>query len=151
MLNTYPLWKYLMILGVLVLGGLFAAPNLYPPDFAIQVAPESSDAELPAGVVQRALGALDAAGIDYFGVEQGARSLRVRVATNEEQILGREAISEVLGDQYVAALNLAPTTPDWLAGIGASPMKYGLDLSGGVHFLLEVDMVKAVSDRLSAL
>ena len=151
MLNTYPLWKYLLIVGVLVLGGLFAAPNLFPPDFAIQVAPEGSDAELPAGVVRRAVRALDEAEIDYFGAQQDGRSFLLRVRTNEEQILAREVIQEALGDDYVAALNLAPTTPDWLASMGASPMKYGLDLSGGVHFLLEVDMAKAVADRLSAL
>ena len=147
MLNTYPLWKYLLIVGVLVLGGLFAAPNLFPPDFAIQVAPEGSDAELPAGVVRRAVRALDEAGIDYFGAQQDGRSFLLRVRTNEEQILAREVIQEVLGDDYVAALNLAPTTPDWLASMGASPMKYGLDLSGGMCVHLEADM-DSLAERL---
>ncbi|MEE8042299.1 MAG: protein translocase subunit SecD [Pseudomonadales bacterium] len=151
MLNTYPLWKYALIVAVLAIGGLFAAPNLYPPDFAIQVAPDDADMLLSEGAAQRALSALDGAEIEYFGVAHEDRSLVVRVRSNEDQILGRVAIQDALGDEYVAALNLAPTTPDWLAGIGASPMKYGLDLSGGVHFLLEVDIDKAVSNRSKAL
>lgn len=151
MLNTYPLWKYVLIVAVLVVGGLFAAPNLYPPDFAIQVAPDDADMALSEGVAQRVKSALDGVEIEYFDVAREDRTLVVRVRSNEDQILGRAAIQEALGDEFVAALNLAPTTPDWLAGIGASPMKYGLDLSGGVHFLLEVDIDKAVSNRSKAL
>ncbi|MEJ2131336.1 MAG: protein translocase subunit SecD, partial [Gammaproteobacteria bacterium] len=86
-----------------------------------------------------------------IGIERDERSLVIRLASNEDQVLARGIVQDALGDDYVAALNLAPTTPAWLESIGASPMKYGLDLSGGVHFLLEVDMAKAMSNRLNAL
>jgi preprotein translocase subunit SecD len=151
MLNVYPLWKYLLIAGVVVLGGLFATPNLFPPDFAVQVTPHSSDQALSDTSVRRALDALEDAGIEQIGIERDERSLVIRLASNEDQVLARGIVQDALGDDYVAALNLAPTTPAWLESIGASPMKYGLDLSGGVHFLLEVDMAKAMSNRLNAL
>lgn len=151
MLNVYPLWKYLLIAGVVVLGGFFATPNLFPPDFAVQVTPHSSDQALSDTSVRRALDALEDAGIEQIGIERDERSLVIRLASNEDQVLARGIVQDALGDDYVAALNLAPTTPAWLESIGARPMKYGLDLSGGVHFLLEVDMAKAMSNRLNAL
>ena len=152
-LNAYPVWKYLFVLLVIVAGLVYAAPNLYPPDYAVQI---SSRTE---GVVadERLLGiALDAAREAELGVlasdlEDGTAT--IRFPSNEIQIEARERIFRALvqagrADDFVVALNLASTTPDWLVDIGASRMSYGLDLSGGVHFLLEVDMDRAVADRL---
>ena len=100
--------------------------------------------------VQRALSALDEAEIESFAAVTDERGLVVRVGSNEDQIVGREAIQDALGDEYVAALNLAPTTPDWLARLGASPMKYGLDLSGGGYGRRDGDRAIARADRSRA-
>lgn len=138
-MNRYPLWKYLLLLGVLAVACIFALPNLYAPDPAIQITPQSSAAELNPAVLTRAGEALEAAGITYFGTELSRDSGLLRLREREQQLAAKRIIQQALGFDYVVALNLAPTTPEWLAALGAEPMKLGLDLSGGVHFLLEVD------------
>ncbi len=148
MLNKYPLWKNLLIVLVLVIGGVYAAPNLYPDDYAVQVSGASSATALTQQTLDRALKGLDDAGLAHKGAEVLEKGLLIRVGSSEEQLRAQAAISRALGDDYVTALNLAPTTPDWLTSIGAGPMKLGLDLRGGVHFLMEVDMVAAVSQKL---
>ncbi|MFZ5653151.1 MAG: protein translocase subunit SecD [Pseudomonadota bacterium] len=138
-MNRFPLWKYLLLLGVLVLSGIYALPNLFAPDPAIQITPQSSAAELDRAVLEAAGAALAEAGIEHFGGElaRGGGLLRLRDAT--QQLAAKRIVQQQLGFDYVVALNLAPTTPAWLSALGAKPMKLGLDLSGGVHFLLEVD------------
>ena len=150
MLNKYPLWKYLLILGVVVIGCLFAAPNLYPPDAAIQISSEDSGGEINSKVLAKAVSALEEEGIEYFGEEASAkgRSGIIKLKDREQQLRAQKLIQREMGDGYIVALNLAPTTPEWLSNMGASPMKLGLDLSGGVHFLLEVDTGSAVEKRL---
>lgn len=143
-MNRYPLWKYLLLLGVLAAACIYALPNLYAPDPAIQITPQSSAAELDAAVLNRAGEALEAAGIAYFGAELSRGSGLLRLAEREQQLAAKRIIQQALGFDYVVALNLAPTTPGWLAALGAEPMKLGLDLSGGVHFLLEVDTADIV-------
>ncbi|MCX2842266.1 protein translocase subunit SecD [Microbulbifer thermotolerans] len=139
-MNRYPLWKYLLILAVAALGILYAAPNLYAPDPAVQISGQSSAMTVGQGVLERAQKALDDAGIAYFGCEVQDKAVLLRLKSIEEQLPAKRAIQEALGhSEYVVALNLASTTPDWLANMGASPMKLGLDLAGGVHFLMEVD------------
>ncbi|AMX03044.1 protein translocase subunit SecD [Microbulbifer thermotolerans] len=139
-MNRYPLWKYLLILAVAALGILYAAPNLYAPDPAVQISGQSSAMTVGQGVLERAQKALDDAGIAYFGGEVQDKAVLLRLKSIEEQLPAKRAIQEALGhSEYVVALNLASTTPDWLANMGASPMKLGLDLAGGVHFLMEVD------------
>ncbi|MCX2779008.1 protein translocase subunit SecD [Microbulbifer thermotolerans] len=139
-MNRYPLWKYLLILAVAALGFLYAAPNLYAPDPAVQISGQSSAMTVGQGVLERAQKALDDAGIAYFGGEVQDKAVLLRLKSIEEQLPAKRAIQEALGhSEYVVALNLASTTPDWLANMGASPMKLGLDLAGGVHFLMEVD------------
>jgi preprotein translocase subunit SecD len=152
-LNRYPFWKYLLVLAVVVVGVLYAAPNLYPPDYAVQISPRGDAAEVDARVLAVTTDALDAADIEYFGAGIEDGTALVRMGDNETQIRAREAVvrrfvEEGIGERYVVALNLASTTPQWLLDIGATRMNFGLDLSGGVHFLLEVDMERAVSDRL---
>ena len=148
MLNRYPLWKYLLILSVVVFGFYYAAPNLYTPDAALQIAGTSSMQTIDDEILKRAENALDDAGIVYFGEElQGeGKSALIRLADRDAQLRAQTLLNRALGDNFIVALNLAPTTPQWLARGGAKPMKLGLDLSGGVHFKLEVD-VKAATDR----
>jgi preprotein translocase subunit SecD len=150
MLNKYPLWKYLLVLFVLLLGLFYAAPNLYTPDPALQITGESSAQKIDDKSLQRALAALDEAGIEHFGevIEPSGRNALVRLRDSEQQLVAQARVARALGDGYIVALNLAPTTPDWLSNYGAQPMKLGLDLSGGVHFMLEVDVDAAVERRL---
>jgi preprotein translocase subunit SecD len=150
MLNTYPLWKYLLILLVLLFGLFYAAPNLYTPDPALQITGESSAQLIDDKTLGRALAALGEAGIEHFGetIDANGRNALVRLADADKQLRAQASVSRALGDGYIVALNLAPTTPDWLSNFGAHPMKLGLDLSGGVHFVLEVDMEAAVERRM---
>ncbi|SDH29810.1 protein translocase subunit SecD [Pseudomonas abietaniphila] len=151
MLNKYPLWKYILILAVLVVGFIYSAPNLYPDDPAVQVSGASTALQVTQADLDRVSKALTDAGIAVKGAslaENGKGGL-LRLTKQEDQLPAKDVARKALGDDYVVALNLAQTTPKWLRSIGASPMKLGLDLSGGVHFLLEVDMDKALSARLN--
>ncbi|MBU1330851.1 MAG: protein translocase subunit SecD [Gammaproteobacteria bacterium] len=149
MLNRFPLWKYLLILAVLAIGFIYSAPNLYPDDPAIQISGTSSAKLIEQADLARASRALSEAGIEVKGQEvaEAGRGGLLRLTNAEDQLPAKDVVRKALGDDYVVALNLAQTTPDWLRSIGASPMKLGLDLSGGVHFLLEVDMEKALEAR----
>ncbi|GGO86575.1 protein translocase subunit SecD [Marinobacterium nitratireducens] len=149
MLNRYPLWKNLLILLLLALGLLYAAPNIYPDDYAIQLSGTREAYQVDEPLLERVSAALEREGIPNKGVEldEGGNGL-IRFADGESQLRAKPVIANLLGEQYVVAMNLAPTTPDWLTALGAGPMKLGLDLRGGVHFLLEVDTVQAVAQRL---
>ena len=150
MLNKYPLWKYLLVLSTLLLGLFYAAPNLYAPDPALQIAGQSSSQQIDDKTLRRALNALDEAGIAYFGqtIDASGRQALLRLEDADQQLVAQARVSRALGDGFVVALNLAPTTPDWLSDYGGQPMKLGLDLSGGVHFKLEVDVDAAVERRM---
>ena len=148
MLNRYPIWKSLLIMVSLALGGLYALPNLYPDDLAIQISGARSATVIDEQLLDQAVAALERADVKAAAVELSAKNVLVRVTDSETQLRAKAVLSDALGDKYVTALNLAPTTPDWLTNLGAGPMKLGLDLRGGVHFLLEVDMIQAVSQRL---
>ncbi|MCQ4287745.1 protein translocase subunit SecD [Pseudomonas stutzeri] len=151
MLNRFPLWKYLLILVVLAVACIYSAPNLYPDDPAVQITGATTSLNVTEADLSRASTALEEAGIEVKDVsldEQGRGGL-LRLLHQDDQLPAKDVIRRALGDAYVVALNLAPTTPDWLRSLGASPMKLGLDLSGGVHFLLEVDMDKAIETRLN--
>ena len=146
MLNKYPLWKNLLILGVVLLGFLYSVPNLYQNDEAIQVTNTTVDInESDLAVVTTAL---EAAQVEFFGSELDANNLLVRLNTVEDQLRAKTAIERALTDDYIVALNLAPTTPAWMQAIGAGQMNLGLDLQGGVHFLMEVDMEAAIERRM---
>ncbi len=149
MLNKYPLWKNLLILVVVALAFIYAAPNLYPPDAAIQVTPARAGAEMSSATLNNVREALDDAGISYFGEEVNGSTALLRLESADAQLPAKSAIQRKLGDEFVVALNLAPTTPEWLVNMGAGPMTLGLDLSGGVHFLMEVDMDEYVSGRIT--
>jgi preprotein translocase subunit SecD len=150
MLNRYPMWKYLLVLLVILAGALYAAPNLYAPDPALQITGESSGLVIDDPVLRRAEAALEKAGIEYFGetVDADGRNALLRLRDRDQQLRAQALVSRALGDGFIIALNLAENTPDWLTALGAQPMKLGLDLSGGVHFMLEVDVQAAVERRM---
>lgn len=150
MLNKYPLWKYILILAVLAIGLIYSAPNLYPDDPAIQVSGASTALAVTQADLDRVSAALKDSGIDVkaTSLTAGGKGGLVRLVKAEDQLPAKDVVRKALGDDYVVALNLAQTTPQWLRNLAAHPMKLGLDLSGGVHFLLEVDMDKALDARL---
>lgn len=148
MLNRYPLWKNLLIICVLVFAGLYAAPNLYPEDYAVQVSGTREANAVDARLIEQLEQALTQSGVAFKSAEVDNGSGLIRFSDSDGQLRAKDVISKTLGGDYVVALNLAPTTPEWLTAIGAGPMKLGLDLRGGVHFLLEVDMAQAVGQRL---
>ena len=148
MLNRFPLWKNILILLVVLYGVTYALPNLYPDEFAIQVSGESSSRQLDERDLKRTTDALEKAGIEFFAPEVVDNTIRLRFDSNESQLSARSVVERQLGDDYVVALNLLPSTPDWLKSLGAEPMKLGLDLRGGVHFLMEVDLDKALQTNI---
>jgi preprotein translocase subunit SecD len=157
--NTFSVPTYLLILFVVVIGVVYALPNLYQPDYAIQIRSEAADRAVDPRAVEAAVAALQDAGIEVVGDDITQRHALIRVATSQGQLSGRDVVmarlgqfAEEVGDEsrYVVALNMAPTTPRWLQNLGARPLALGLDLSGGVHFMLEVDMPRAINDRMTA-
>ncbi len=147
MLNKYPLWKNLLILFVLLLSCVFALPNLYPSDPVVQVSGASASATVDDELLTQMKRALEQSGIPFLALEISNGSALARLSDSETQLKAKDSIRAALSSDYVVALNLAPTTPQWLRALGASPMNLGLDLRGGVHFLLEVDMDKALEPR----
>lgn len=150
MLNKYPLWKYILIVAVLAVGFIYSAPNLYPDDPAIQLSGASTALQVGQADLDKASKALADAGITVkaASLADNGKGGLLRLTRQEDQLPAKDIVRKALGDDYVVAVNLARTTPQWLRNLGASPMKLGLDLSGGVHFLLEVDMDKALDARL---
>ncbi|NOZ53548.1 MAG: protein translocase subunit SecD [Gammaproteobacteria bacterium] len=144
MLNQYSLWKYLLIFLVLLVGVIYATPNLYGEDPAVQVT-AIRGAEVSLATQELVRGVLVNKGIDYQSIVLANEQILVLFNNTEDQLKAKDVMRQRLGDDYVVALNLAPRTPDWLLAINASPMYLGLDLRGGVHFLMEVDINAAVS------
>ena len=151
MLNKYPLWKNLVILIALVIGFVYALPNVFPDDYAVQITGARSSTDVDQRILERAVDALEAEGIAVKDTEMQERDALIRLNDAEAQLRARPVVQEALGRDYLVALNMAPSTPEWLKSLGAGPMKLGLDLRGGVHFLLEVDMETAVDQRLEAM
>ncbi|PVY77991.1 preprotein translocase subunit SecD [Tamilnaduibacter salinus] len=149
MLNKFPLWKNLLILVALIVGFVYALPNLYPDDYALQITGARSSTQVSESVLDRAVSVLEDKGIEVKQSSLNPPDALIRVNSAEAQLEGRPLLQKTLGERYLVALNMAESTPDWLRSIGAGPMKLGLDLRGGVHFLLEVDMDEAVEKRLS--
>ncbi|RTZ15260.1 protein translocase subunit SecD [Vibrio aquaticus] len=143
MLNRYPIWKYLMVVFTIAIAALYALPNLYGEDPAIQVT-GARGASVDMSTLDSVTKALDDQGLSHKSIALENGSILVRFNDTDTQISARDIINESLGKDKIVALNLAPATPDWLESIGAAPMKLGLDLRGGVHFLMEVDMDAAM-------
>ena len=148
MLNKFPLWKNLLILTVVVFGLTYAAPNFYPADAAVQLSGQSGAMVIDETVLAKVEESLEEGNIEYFGGVADGESALIRIKDKDMQLRAKEIIQAEMGNDYIVALNLAPTTPEWLSNLGGTPMKLGLDLSGGVHFLLEVDLDKALDVRL---
>ena len=149
-MSRYPRWKLVLLLAVLGICGLYALPNLYPDVPAIQVSSADAGGEVSEYARERVEQALQNADITTGRSETVGSSWLLAVEGNEAQLRARDIARDVLGDDYVVALNLAPTTPQWLRDIGASPMNLGLDLRGGVHFLIQVDTDAAIAQRMEA-
>lgn len=148
MLNQTPMWKYLLVVVVLGMCGLFAIPNLYGEDPAIQISPTKT-APIDDNLVKRVETTLKDANVEIKRIDRNEQSLLVRVTSNDGQLAAQEALEKAIDkEDYTAAMNLAPDTPPWLNAINALPIKLGLDLRGGVHFLMEVDMNRATIKAL---
>lgn len=140
MQNRYPLWKNLLLLAVLLIGLLYALPNVFFEDPAIQISSVEDAAQINKETLSKVQNKLHADGLKYLSAITENGSILIRFKDTDVQLKARDEIKALLGEDYVVALNLATRTPKWLTHIGANPMKMGLDLRGGVHFLLEVDI-----------
>jgi preprotein translocase subunit SecD len=149
-MNRYPLWKYLLIAAAVVIGFLYTLPNFYGEVPAVQVSPLRSNLKADAALMAKIEEALKKASLEPTGMAMDANSVKTRFAGTEDQLKAKDALQTALGDDYVVALNLLSRSPQWLTSIGALPMYLGLDLRGGVHFLMQVDMKAALSKKLDA-
>ena len=145
-MNRYPFWKYALIVVALVVGVLYTLPNFFAEVPAVQVSTSKANVKIDASTLQTVEDTLKAAGIAYSGAALDATGIKVRVADADTQLKAKDALQQKLGENYIVALNLLSSSPQWLSSIGALPMYLGLDLRGGVHFLLQVDM-KAALDK----
>ena len=149
-MNRYPLWKNLLVLATIVIGLFYTLPNFYGEVPAVQVSPLRSNLKVDAALMERIEGALKKAELKAEGIELDATSVKARFESTDEQIRAKDAVQAALGEDYVVALNLLSRSPQWLTSIGALPMYLGLDLRGGVHFLMQVDMKSALTKQLEA-
>ncbi len=151
-INTYPLWRYLLILAVIVIALLYATPNLFGEDPALQIS-GNKGTEITEATLAELDTALQEANIEPLAMDLEDGQAVIRFADTNSQLLGQSVANRVLNQDrqnYVVAQNLAPATPDWLSGLGGKPMKLGLDLRGGVHFLMEVDMNEAIGTQVNS-
>jgi len=147
-MNRYPLWKYIVIAAALLLGFLYTLPNFYGNEPAVQISADKSSVKIEAATVQRVEGILNLGKIPYRSVKLEGKNVTVRFSDEDTQTKGSTALREQLGEDYVVAQNLLPRSPAWLTSIGALPMYLGLDLRGGVHFLLQLDTKAAFNKAM---
>jgi len=147
-LNRFPWWKNVLIVCVVLLAFVYALPNVYVEDPSVQISPASATITLDKPIVEKITQALQKAGLPYKQIQQENRSVLVRFSSTDVQFKAKELIQQTLGENYQAAINLAPATPRWLRAIGAMPMKLGLDLRGGVHLLLQVGVDTVIKQRI---
>ena len=155
-MNRYPVWKYVIIAIALVVAGLYALPNVFGESPAVQVSPAKSMVKIDAALQSRVEEALKAAGMTPDGITRDANSLKLRLASSDLQLKVKDLLQKVLvteptSPDYVVALNLLSRSPAWLSALHAAPMYLGLDLRGGVHFMLQVDMQAALTKRAESL
>jgi preprotein translocase subunit SecD len=150
-MNRYPLWRYLLMIAIIVFGVIYALPNIYGEDPAIQVTTKEG-AALPMELVNNVRSVLQAQKIPFISAEGNAstNTILIRFNHTEDQLKAQDIVEATVGSQYSVALNLAAKTPAWLRAIGAKPMRLGLDLSGGIHFLMQVDTQAMQKERLTA-
>ncbi|MGY1490484.1 protein translocase subunit SecD [Methylobacillus pratensis] len=145
-MNRYPLWKYLMVLVVVLVGLLYAAPNLFGESPAVQITAAKANTKVDAALLENTENILKQENIPFEALFLDVTGVKVRFPSTDIQLQAKDALQARLGKDYVIALNLLSRSPEWLRSIGARPMYLGLDLRGGVHFLLQVDM-KAALDQ----
>ena len=155
-MNRFPLWKYVLIGLVVLAAAIYTLPNFFGESPAVQVSSGKATVKTDSGTLARVEEVLKAANIAYTGAVLDANSIRVRFADTDTQLKARDTVDRGLNPDpsnptYVVALNLLPASPNWLTAIHALPMYLGLDLRGGVHFLLQVDMQAAITKRLESL
>jgi len=143
-MNEFPRWKYILVAVVLLLGFVYALPIVFTPQLAVQIS-ANRGATVDAALKEKVLGVLQTKKIEFRDVELTTDRLLARFPNNDAQLAASDALKTELGDQYIVALNLASTVPNWLRAIGANRMPFGLDLQGGVHFLMEVDQKAALA------
>lgn len=149
-MNRYPLWKYLLVVVVFVLGLVYALPNLYGEAPAVQVLPLRSNLKADNALLKRVEEAMKSAQLNPEAMSLDLTSVKVRFADADSQLKAKDVLQSQLGEDYVVALNLLSRSPQWLTGMNALPMYLGLDLRGGVHFLLQVDMKGALDKALES-
>ncbi len=143
-MNRYPAWKYVLIAVAIVIGFVYTLPNFFPEVPAVQVSTSKATVKVDAGTLATVESTLKEAGIAHRGATVDATGVKVRLADTDTQLKAKDVLQKRLGDDYIVALNLISSSPQWLASIGALPMYLGLDLRGGVHFLLQIDMKGAI-------
>ena len=148
-MSKFPLWKYLIILCAVVVGFIYTLPNFYGEVPAVQISGSRSAVVVDASTISNVTSGLKSEGIVPTGEVFDGKTLKFKFANTDTQLKARDVIQQVLGDNYIVALNLISASPDWMTSINANPMFLGLDLRGGVHFLLEVDMDAAVKKTLN--
>jgi preprotein translocase subunit SecD len=149
-MNRYPLWKNILVLAALLIGLIYTLPNFYGESPAIQILPLHTSMKADTALLARVEATLDKAGIKPDMVDLDGNTIKVRFADTDVQLKAKDVIKAQLGEDYVVALNLLPRSPQWLTSMHALPMYLGLDLRGGVHFLLQVDMKAALDKSLDA-
>lgn len=148
-MNRYPLWRYILLAVLIVLGIVYALPNLYGEDYAVQVQPKEG-APVTAALSEQITQALSSQSLPYKSIVKEPFSYLIRFPDSDSQLKAQDVLQATLGNNYTVALNLADKTPKWLLNIGARPMKLGLDLRGGIHFLLEVDVNAMLKEQLNS-
>jgi preprotein translocase subunit SecD len=143
-MNRYPVWKYILIAVAVVAGLLYTLPNFFPEVPAVQVSTSKATVKIDASTLAAVESALKAANIAHDGATVDATGVKVRLSDTDTQLRAKDALQKRLGADYIVALNLLSSSPQWLASLGALPMYLGLDLRGGVHFLLAIDMKGAI-------
>ncbi len=144
-MNRYPLWKNIFIAILILIGLVYTIPNFFGESPAVQITPAKSTTKLDAALLGQVETLFQQQNIAYEGVYLDARGVKARFANTDTQIKAKDVLQANLGKDYTVALNLLSRSPDWLRSVGAKPMYLGLDLRGGVHFLLQVDMKAALS------
>src|SRR5690606_4473841 len=154
-MNRYPLWVYITVAVALVVGLIYTLPNFYGESPAVQISSARATVKIDESTLERAEKALADAGIAYDGARMDPTGVKVRFADTDTQLRARDLLDQAFNPDpsapdHTVALNLLPASPNWLSAIGAQPMYLGLDLRGGVHFLLQVDMQGAIIKRLDS-
>ena len=150
-MNRYPLWKYILIAVLLAIGFLYTVPNFYGESPAVQVSTVKPTTKIDSTLLDRVEETLTKGGFKPEGLLQDESGVKARFGDTDTQLKAKELLQSQLGEDYVVALNLLSRSPRWLASIGALPMYLGLDLRGGVHFLLQVDLQTALAKRAENL